>query len=127
MPEELKPGGLSGPAQDDPATLAAWADAERLQGKLVYDVNGVRLGKVARAFAEDGAMLRFDVTLSDDTRRDYGAEQKVAGVPPHWVARVDDDGVRLMKAAEQVLHPDDPTPPGAEPDRGAKGQPRKVR
>lgn len=126
--EEMTPDGISSRAQMDAATLAAWHEANDLKGRDVFDVNGVRLGKVTRAFAEEGALLRFDVTLTDNARTMMGAPQDVAGIPPQWVARVGEDGVRLRKAAEEVLHPDAPFPTNAELDaRGAKGQPRKVR
>lgn len=120
--------GLSGLSQMDPATLAAWHEANDLKGRDVYDVNGIRLGKVKRAFAEEGSLLRFDVTLTDNARVMMEAPQDVAGIPPQWVARVDDAGVRLRKAAEEILHPDAPFPTKAEADaRGAKGEPRKNR
>lgn len=126
--EEMTRDGISGLSQMDGATLAAWHEANDLKGRDVYDVNGLRLGRVATAFAEEGALLRFDVTLSENARTLMGAPQDVAGIPPQWVARVGEDGVRLRKAAEEVLHPDAPLPPDAEPDaRGAKGQPRKIR
>ena len=126
--EEMTRDGISGLSQMDAATLAAWHQANDLKGRDVYDVNGLRLGKVTRAFAEEGALLRFDVTLSENARTMMDAPQDVAGIPPQWVARVGDDGVRLRKAAEEVLHPDAPLPPNASADaRGAKGQPRKVR
>lgn len=126
--EEMNRDGLSGLSQMDAATLAAWHEANDLKGRDVFDVNGLRLGKVTRAFAEEGALLRFDVTLSENARTMMEAPQDVAGIPPQWVAGVGDDGVRLRKAAEEVLHPDAPLPPNAEMDaRGAKGRPRKIR
>lgn len=126
--EEMTRDGLSGLSQTDAATLAAWHEANDLKGRDVYDVNGVRLGKVKRAFAEEGTLLRFDVTLTDNARTMMEAPQDVAGIPPQWVARVGEDGVRLRKAAEEVLHPDAPFPANAEADAsGAKGQPRKIR
>lgn len=127
--EEMNRDGISGRSQMDAATLAAWHEANDLKGRDVYDVNGIRLGKVTRAFAEEGALLRFDVTLTDNARSMMEAPQDVAGIPPQWVARVDGDGdVRLRKAAEEVLHPDAPLPTSAEKDdRGAGGKPKKVR
>lgn len=126
--EEMTRDGISGLSQVDASTLAAWHEANDLKGRDVYDVNGIRLGKVTTAFAEEGALLRFDVTLSDNARTMMEAPQDVAGIPPQWVARVDESGVRLRKAAEEVLHPDAPLPANAEEDaRGAKGKPRKVR
>lgn len=127
MPEELKPDGLSFAASRDPATLAAWQQARDLEDKTVYDVNGTKLGKVTRCFSEEGALLRCDVTLTPTAKQLLHAEQDVAGVPAAWIARVDEEGVRLRKAGEQVVRPEDPRPLGAEPDRGAKELPRKER
>lgn len=36
---------------------------ESLEGKDVVDVNGVRLGRITRSFAEEGRIARIDVTL----------------------------------------------------------------
>lgn len=127
MPEELKPDGLSFVASQDPATLAAWQQANDLRDKEVYDVNGAKLGKVTRCFAEEGALVRCDVTLTNNARQLFQAETDVAGVPATWIARVDEGSVRLRKAAEEILHPQDPRPLHAEEDRGAPGFPRKER
>lgn len=125
--EELHRDSLSGLDRGDAATLAAWGSAASLEGKDVVDVNGLRLGRVTRSFAEEGLLARLDVTIDGTAQKIADAAQRVAGIPPHWIARVDDDGIHLLKAAEQVLRPDDPRPLGAEEDRGAKGPPRKNR
>lgn len=51
----------------------------------------------------------------------------MAGVPATWIANVEGETVRLRKAAEEILHPQDPRPVNAEGDRGAPGFPRKQR
>lgn len=128
MPEELNQDGLSGRAQMDAATLAAWQEATDLKDRDVFDVNGQRLGRVTRAFAEEGTLLRFDVTLSPNAQTLFNAPSNVAGIPSDAVARVEEDGIHLMQAAEQILHPDAPLPANAEPDtRGAQELPRKNR
>lgn len=128
MAEELKPDGLGFTASQDPATLAAWQESRDLVERDVYDVNGQKLGKVSRCFAEEGALLRCDVTLTPNARQLFEAGQTVAGVPATWIAGVDERGVRLRKAAEEILHPDDPRPAGASHDlRGAQDLPRKNR
>ena len=128
MVEELNPDGLGFVASQDPATLAAWAQSRELVDREVYDVNGAKLGKVSRCFAEEGALLRCDVTLTPNARQLFRSDQTVAGVPATWIAAVDERGVRLRKAAEEILHPEDPRPAGASDDfRGAPDLPRKNR
>lgn len=124
---ELNEDGL-GPLETDPATLAALHEANTLEGREVFDVNGLRLGRVTRAFAEEGALTRVDVSLLDNVREMLITEEGSAAVPPHWIAHVGDDGVRLRKAAEEIVHPEDPRPPGSSAKKaGAKGLPRKIR
>lgn len=125
--EELRPDSLSPDSRNDPATLAAWAQATTLEGRPVFDVNGLRLGRVTKCFAEEGVLARCDLTLSANAKGILGVETDVAPVPTTWISRVDDEGIRLLKAGEQVVRPDDPRPLGAEHDEGAKGKPRKVR
>lgn len=130
MPEEVSnPFGLSGQAGEDPAMVAASWQGQDLKDKWVVDVNGQRLGRVARAFAEEGALTRFDVHLSNQARQVFGAgDRDVAGVPADAIARVEGDEVRLMQAAEQILHPEDARPTHASLDqRGAQELPRKNR
>lgn len=130
MSEELKPDGLGFMAAQDPATLAAWAEAESLKGKEVIDVKGARLGKVTRCFAEEGALVRCDVTLTNSAKQIFRAEKDVAGIPSAWIARVEGEEVRLRKAAEEVLHPEDPGKALHGDERnlsGAPGLPRKNR
>ena len=129
MPEEMKPDGLSHLASQDPATLAAWAEAEALKGKEVIDVNGARLGKVTRCFAEEGALTRCDVTLTNTAKQMFRAENDVAGIPSLWIANVEGDEVRLRKAAEEILHPDDPVMRASDEVNlgGARELPRKNR
>lgn len=128
MAEELKPDGLGFIASQDPSTLAAWQESRDLVERDVYDVNGRKLGRVSRCFAEEGALLRCDVTLTPNARQLFQADQDVAGVPATWIAGVDERGVRLRKAAEEILHPEDPRPADASGDlRGAAGFPRKNR
>lgn len=130
MPEEVSnPFGLSGQAGEDPAMVAASWQGQDLKDKWAVDVNGQRLGKVVRAFAEEGTLTRFDVKLSNQARQIFDAgEQDVAGVPADAIARIEGDEVRLMQAAEQILHPEHPDPAHANPDsRGAQELPRKNR
>lgn len=128
MEEVSNPFGISGRAGLDPATLAAAEEGLALKDKEVVDVNGLRLGRISRAFAEDGALFRLDVTLTEQAKRLLGAEQETAGVPAVTVAEVDGDTVRLSEAAEAIVHPEDPRPLHAERDeRGAPGFPRKTR
>lgn len=126
--EELRPDSLSDDSRRDPAMLAAWAEGERLLGSEVYDVNGQRLGRVTRCFAEEGALLRCDVSLSPNAQGILGETRATAGVSPDWIARVEEGKVYLNKAGEQLVRPDDPRGLGASPDeRGAPELPRKNR
>ena len=128
MPEELKPDGLSDLSLRDPAMLAAWQESTDLVDRDVYDVNGAKLGRVSRCFAEEGALTRCDVTLTPNAQQLFESGQRVAGVPATWISGVDERGVRLRKAAEEILHPDDPRPANASDDlRGARELPRKNR
>lgn len=127
MPEELKPDGLSYVAAQDPATLAAWAEAEALKGKEVVDVNGARLGKVTRCFAEEGALTRCDVTLTNAAKRMFHAQTDVAGIPSLWIVKVEGDEVRLRKAAEEILHPNDPGAPRGGDEKNLGGAPELPR
>jgi hypothetical protein len=127
MPD-LARDGLGGLDRLDPATLAAWAEARGLEDKRVTDVNGLALGRITRCVEEDGALVRCDVTLTGAAKRVLAAPQDVVGVPTDWIAVVDDDGVRLRKAGEELVRPEDPRPVGAEADeRGAPELPRKNR
>lgn len=128
MVEELNPNSISGLGRDDPATLAAWAESTQLVDKTVIDVNGQELGRVTRCFAEEGALVRCDVTLSKNAKGIFNAQNDVAGVPATWISQVTDDQVRLRRAAEEILRPEDPRPAHASDDfRGAQGFPRKNR
>lgn len=129
MVEEVSnPFGISGQAGEDPAMVAASWQGQDLKDKWVIDVNGQRLGKVVRAFGEEGALTRFDVHLSTQARQVFSDDRLVAGVPADAIARVEGDEVRLMQAAEQILHPEHPEPAHANPDRrGAQKLPRKNR
>jgi hypothetical protein len=122
--EELRENSLSGPSQMDPAALAALYEAQQLEGRDVYDVNGDRLGKVTRCFAEDQTLVRCDITLTNTARDLFEADRDVAQVPPAWIASVDDEGIRLRKSGDDLLHPEKA---GASFNDGAKGFPRKVR
>lgn len=126
MSEELNPNGLGYMASRDPATLAAWQRATDLVDRDVYDIHGRKLGRVTRCFAEEGELFRCDVTLTDNAKSLFRPGRDVAGVPATWIARVDHEGVRLRKAGEEVLHPENPAFMAAE-DRGAPGFPRKNR
>jgi hypothetical protein len=127
MPEEVSnPFGLSDRSQHDPAMLAASYEAAALKDKAVVDVNGQHLGRVVRAFAEEGALTRFDVYLSGQAKRllalDAGPGE-VAGIPAAAIARIEGEEVRLNQAAEQLVA-------GAERESektGARDLPRKVR
>lgn len=125
MSEEVtNPQGLGFRQAQDPATLAAWQEGMSLKDKTVYDVNGREMGKVTRAFAENGALLRVDVTLTNQAKRLFGTTQDVAGFPPIAIADVTEESVRLSEAGQQILHPD-----GYEggDTRGARDLPRKER
>jgi hypothetical protein len=143
---ELRPESLSDEALRDPATLAALQDANRLEGRDVFDVNGQRLGRATRAFAEEGALARVDVTqprrggrlrrqgalarvdvtLSENARGVFDAPQDVVGVPSLWIGRVEADGIHLRKAAQEIVHPEGEIRPG-DAKVGAKELPRKIR
>lgn len=129
MAQEItNPDGLGGARDLDPATLAAWQEGMALKDKTVYDVNGLEMGKVSRAFAEEGTLLRFDVALTSQAKRLFSTDLDVAGVPPIAIADVSEDAVKLSEAGEQILHPDDATPPEARREKtGARELPRKVR
>jgi sporulation protein YlmC with PRC-barrel domain len=121
--EELRDDSLSGLSRGDPATWAALHDAEELEGKDVYDVNGERLGRITRCFAEESALVRCDVTLTEHARDEFGTPADVAAVPADWIARVEDDAVRLSHSGQELLRPD--RPPAV--NTGAREPPRKVR
>lgn len=125
MSEEVtNPHGLGYRQQEDAATLAAWQEGMSLEDKTVYDVNGLEMGKVSRAFAEEGTLTRIDVKLSRQARQMFGTMQETTGVPPIAVADVTDDSVKLNEAAEQILHPEGPA---GTFQRGAEELPRKER
>lgn len=127
MPEELKPDGLGFAASRDPATLAAWAEARDLNEKDVFDIHGRKLGRVTRCFAEEGALTRCDVTLTPNAKQLFQAERDVAGIPATWIARVDESGVKLRKAGEEVLQPPEAGLPRDGHAEGAPELPRKER
>lgn len=128
MEEVSNPFGVSGRSEADTASLDARAEALDLQDKTVVDVNGQTLGKVRSSFAEEGALTRFDVRLSEQAKRQFGVTREVAGIPRDAIARVEGEEVRLLQAAEQLLKPDDAAPAHEEGDkRGAPELPRKKR
>lgn len=128
MEEVTNPYGLSGRSMDDPSTLAATWKGIHLKDKDVVDVNGQKLGRVASAFAEEGILARVDVHLSKQARELFVDTRDVVGVPADAIARVDDREVRLLQAAEALLHPEDPRSLHSSRDeRGAQELPRKVR
>ena len=124
--EELHPESLGDAAARDAATLAALQEASELEARDVFDVNGLRLGRVTRSFAEEGMLLRFDVAVDPATRRIVDATQDAVGVPEPWIGRIAEDGIHLRKAAEEVLHPEGKPKEGHE-KAGARELPRKVR
>lgn len=121
--EELNPDSLHQPP--DAATLAALAQAKDLEARDVFDVNGLRLGRVTRGFAEEGALVRLDVALSGNAKGIEGATQDVVGVPSDWIGHVEDDGIHLRMAAEELLAREVLDPDQAKV--GARELPRKVR
>lgn len=129
MSEEVtNPFGMSGASDADPAMLAAQAEARTLKDKQVVDVNGQTLGRITRAFAQDGALTRLDVHLTNQARQIFGDTRETVGVPADAIGRVEGDTVRLTQAGEQVLHPEDPRSTSATRDeRGAPELPRKNR
>jgi hypothetical protein len=121
---ELNADGL-GALETDAATLAAWEEATELQDKAVVDVNGFTLGRVTRCFAEEGALVRCDVTLDEQAKRVLGATRDVVGLPPQWIAGVAGGRVRLRKAGEEVVG--NAPPPQDTHAAGAPELPRKER
>ena len=122
--EELRDNGLSGPSQQDPAASAALWEAGQLEGKSVVDANGDELSHLTRCCFEDEAMTRCDVTLTNEARDVFEAQgRSVVEVPPVWIARVDDESVRLRKTGDEILHPDK----ARAYNDGARDLPRKVR
>lgn len=128
MEEVTNPFGLSDRSQHDPSMLAAAWEGADIKGKDVVDVNGQKLGRVASAFAEDGALARFDVHLTDQARRLFIDTREVVGVPADAIASVDEQAVKLRQAGEALLHPEDARSLHSSRDeRGAPDLPRKVR
>ena len=128
MPEELRDDSLSFKAKSDPATMAAWQESTELLDHVVEDVNGRRIGRVLKCFAEEGMLTHCEVKVDANAKGVFGADRDVAPVPSTWIARVEGDRIRLNKAGEQVLRPEDPRPMGASDDpRGAPDLPRKNR
>lgn len=123
--KEMKPDGLSDASRRDPAMLAAMAQAQQLQDKDVFDVNGIKLGRVTRALAEEGALLRLDVTLTPNARGILDAPQDVVGIPTAWIAGLKGHDIHLRKAGEEIVHPEEMDP--HQRKVGAKDLPRKVR
>jgi sporulation protein YlmC with PRC-barrel domain len=121
--EELREDSLSALSRDDPAMLAALREAQELEGKDVYDVNGERIGRITRCFGEEGALVKCDVTLTNRARDEFRTPADVAEVPADWIARVEEEAVRLRKSGDELLHPERLPPP----NEGAKELPRKIR
>lgn len=125
MSEEVtNPHGHGFRLERDPSMLAAWQEASALKGKTVYDVNGLEMGKVTRAFAGEGGLTRIDVTLSHPAKLRFNTTQDVAGVPPIVVADVTEDAVKLSEAGERIIHPERSLDLGK---HGARELPRKER
>ena len=128
MAEELRQDSLSDAARRDLATLAAWGESLHLVDRVVEDVNGQRLGRVLKCYAEEGALVRCDIHVDSNAKGIFDVEHDIAGIPTHWIAKVDEETVKLNKAGEQIFHPDDPRSLGASRDkRGARELPRKIR
>ncbi|HUR68863.1 MAG TPA: PRC-barrel domain-containing protein [Candidatus Thermoplasmatota archaeon] len=89
-----------------PAPLAALDQAREVRGKEVIDVNGNRLGRVTSALAEEGALLRFDVTLTHQARRTFRTDRDVAAIPAVLISDVDEDRVLLSEPGEAMLEID---------------------
>lgn len=127
MPEELRDDSLSYMAKQDASTLAAWQESTDLMDKVMEDVNGQRLGRVLKCFAEEGRLVKCEIKVDNNAKGIFGVEQDVAAVPSDWIGSVD-ERIHLKRAGEQVFRPADPAPLGEEPDkRGSSSLPRKIR
>lgn len=104
----------------------AFRTAQQVEDRDVFDVNGLRMGRVTRCFAdEEGRLERCEVTLNPNAQGTLRAPANTTVVRPEWIADLASDGIHLSRAGEQVVR--DGTPAGAERDRGAPDLPRKER
>ena len=127
MSEELRDDSLSYMAKQDAGTLAAWQQSTDLMDKVMEDVNGQRLGRVLKCFAEEGRLMKCEIKVDNNAKGIFGVDRDVAAVPSDWIASVD-ERIHLKRAGEQVFRPEEPAAIGEERDkRGSSSLPRKVR
>lgn len=91
---------------------AALAPSE-LIAKLVYDVNGHRLGRVTRCMEKDGRLTSFDVALDRKAMRDFDAEAEVLRLPSTLILATDFQ-VSLAEDGAHLVHPERAAPPSRE-------------
>lgn len=129
MVEELHRDSISDRLLASPNIEETVRFAQQLERRDVFDVNGVRMGRVTRCFGDDeGHLERAEITLDKNAMATLGADENVAVLRPGWIADVAEDGVHLSLAGEQIVRPEDPRPITANPDeRGAPELPRKER
>lgn len=72
MAEELREDSLAAQSRDDATTLAAWRQSMDLMDRVVEDVNGARLGRVTKCFAEEGTLMRCEVSLDANAKGVFG-------------------------------------------------------
>lgn len=128
MREELHPDSLSWTATHTAGNDEAFQMAMQLEDREVIDVNGQHVGHVTKCFVDRGKLKACQVTLDEHARNLFRAESQVLEFPLDVISQVDAEAVHLAKPGEQLVHPEDPRPLGAERDEGgADNKPRDVR
>jgi hypothetical protein len=105
VPEEADPASLSDYEASRPGAERALEETEALKDRVVYDANGERLGRVSKCFLDEGRLVGCEVHLDHGLRQALGVERHVADIKTKWMGEVAPDGIRLTKAAAQVVLP----------------------
>ena len=91
MPEEIRPDSLSHSELRAPGIDAVADEAQRLEGREVFDANGARFGRVTKAFVDGGKLRELEVTLGKNMKGSLGptpTRPASRGTPsPAWTKR----------------------------------------
>lgn len=128
MKEELRPDSLSWAGERAAGIDEALQMAMQLEDRPVIDVNGEHLGHITKCYHDEGRLSECELTLDRSARTILNTDKSTLPLDPEDVVNVDAEAVHLGKAAEQLVHPEDPRPAHAGRDEGgADNKPKKVR
>jgi sporulation protein YlmC with PRC-barrel domain len=105
VPKELTPEGITDAELRTPGIEEAIREAREIEGRDVFDANGLRVGRVVKSFVDGGRIVGHEVRLDRNTKGMLNVDKDTTEVRPEWISRVEEDGVRLGISLGQIVLP----------------------